>query len=336
MSLPSNRTLSKDAPSTQGYLIALLSAAILSTTAIIIRVLTESYAIPSLVLAFWRDVLVFLSLVVGLGVLRRSLLIIAPVHIRFLVLFGLVLAIFNSFWTLSVAINGASVATVLAYSSAAFTAVLGWWLLRESLNWIKLIAVAFSFTGVVMISGAFSMAAWQANLLGIFTGISSGLLYAIYSLMGRAAAQRGLNPWTTLCYTFGFATLFLLVINLFPGGVLPGTAYQMGDFYLKGRELSAWGLLILLAAGPTLAGFGLYNVSLVYLPSSVANLILTTEPAFTAFTAYLLLGERLSPIQIFGSLLILGSVVFLRVFGEGRIKSSRSKPEEVGIEYEKP
>lgn len=324
---------SRDAVSTPGYLIALLSAVILSTTAIIIHVLTESYAIPSLVLAFWRDLLVFLSLIVGLGVLRWSLLKIAPAHIRFLVLFGLVLGIFNSLWTLSVAINGASIATVLAYSSAAFTAVLGWWLLRESLNWIKVIAIFFSFTGVVLVSGAFSTAAWQANLLGILTGISSGLLYAIYSLMGRAAAQRGLNPWTTLCYTFGFATLCLLVINLFPGGMIPGTAIQRGEFYLKGLELSAWGLLILLAAGPTLAGFGLYNVSLVYLPSSVANLILTTEPAFTAFIAYLLLGERLSPIQIMGSLLILGGVVFLRIFGEGRVKSPGSKPEKVGIDY---
>ena len=73
-------------------------------------------------------------------------------------------------------------------------------------------------------------------------------------------------------------------------------------------------MLILLAVGPTVAGFGLYNVSLSYLPSSVANLILTLEPAFTATYAYFLLGERLTPVQIAGSLLILGSVIFLRMY----------------------
>jgi drug/metabolite transporter (DMT)-like permease len=72
--------------------------------------------------------------------------------------------------------------------------------------------------------------------------------------------------------------------------------------------------LFLLAAGPTVAGFGLYNVSLAYLPSSVANLILTLEPVFTAAIAYVLLGERLNGVQIGGSLMILAGVVFLRIY----------------------
>ena len=83
-----------------------------------------------------------------------------------------------------------------------------------------------------------------------------------------------------------------------------------------GNEIVGWIILFLLAAGPTLTGYGLYNVSLTYLPSSVTNLIFTTEPVFTAAIAYLLLGERLSGVQIVGSLLILTGVVFLRIFGD--------------------
>jgi len=78
--------------------------------------------------------------------------------------------------------------------------------------------------------------------------------------------------------------------------------------------VAAWGVLFLLAAGPTVAGFGLYNVSLVYLPSSVANLVVTLEPAFTVATAYLILGERLNGIQLVGSVMILAGVMFLRVY----------------------
>ena len=63
-----------------------------------------------------------------------------------------------------------------------------------------------------------------------------------------------------------------------------------------------------------MAGFGLYNVSLGYLPSSVANLVLTMEPVFTAVIAYFLLGERLNGIQIGGGLMILAGVVFLRIY----------------------
>jgi drug/metabolite transporter (DMT)-like permease len=305
---------------TRGYTIALISAGFLSTTAIFIRYLTQTYQLPALILACWRDTFVFLTLLPILALGRWAPLRVSRAHLGYLVLFGLVLAIFNSLWTLSVSLNGAAVSTVLAYCSAGFTALLGWWFLKERLDWGKILAVAFSLAGCVLVSNALDPAAWRLNLLGITTGIFSGLWYAIYTLMGRSASQRGLNPWTALVYTFGFAAVFLLAFNVFSGGRIPGTATRMADFLWLGKEWIGWGALFLLAAGPTLAGFGLYNVSLTYLPSSVANLVVTLEPAFTAVIAYLLLGERLSWIQIAGSLLILGGVVFLRVY-EGWIAS---------------
>jgi len=45
------------------------------------------------------------------------------------------------------------------------------------------------------------------------------------------------------------------------------------------------------------------------------------EPAFTAVSAYIVLGERLTPIQLIGSILTLAGVVFLRVFETKQIKS---------------
>jgi drug/metabolite transporter (DMT)-like permease len=312
---------------TRGYTIAVASAAILSTTAIFIRHLTQSYHLPPLVLAFWRDGFVAFTLLLVLRVLRPLLLQAKRQHLLYLILYGLLLAIFNALWTLSVALNGAAISTVLVYCSAGFTALLGWWLLQERLDGAKLLAVAFSLAGCVLVSGALDPAAWHTNMIGILTGVLSGLGYAIYSLMGRSAAQRGLNPWTTLFYTFGFAAVFLLFLNLLSGGHVPGAAGRLTDFFWLGNAWVGWGILFLLAAGPTVAGFGLYNVSLGYLPSSVANLILTLEPAFTAAIAYFLLGERLNGIQLGGSLMILTGVVFLRIY-EGRLASqNRLQPQ---------
>jgi drug/metabolite transporter (DMT)-like permease len=257
---------------TRGYAIALAAAATLSTTAIFIRYLTVTYDIPALVLAFWRDVFVCLTLLPVLALLRPLLLRVTRRHLGYLVGYGLVLAAFNALWTLSVALNGAAAATVLVYSSAAFTAV------------------------------------------GIVTGVLSGLGYAAYSLMGRSASQRGLNPWTTVLYTFAFATAFLLVFNLLPGAHLPGAATRPADLFWLRSALAGWGILFLLAAGPTLGGFGLYNVSLSYLPSSVANLIVTMEPAFTVVIAYLVLGERLTGTQLVGGAMIVTGVAFLRIY----------------------
>jgi hypothetical protein len=83
--------------------------------------------------------------------------------------------------------------------------------------------------------------------------------------MGRSAAQRGLNPWTTLLYTFGCAAIFLLGYNLLPGQMLPGAAARPGDLFWLGSSLAGWGMLFLLAAVPTVAALGC-KVSLSYLP----------------------------------------------------------------------
>jgi len=298
----------------RGYPIAVASAVILSTTAIFIRYLTQTYNMPALVLAFWRDFFVALTMLITLAIVRPRLLHIGRHHAAYLLAYGAVLTMFNSFWTLSVSLNGAAVSTVLVYSSAAFTALLGKWLLNERLGWVKAVAIAGCLGGCVLISGVLEPGAWQTNATGILTGTLSGLWYAGYSLMGRSASQRGLNPWTTLLYTFAVAACFLLLLNLSLGRFLPGAAVRPADLLWLGNATWGWLVLFLLAAGPTVAGFGLYNVSLGYLPSSVANLILTLEPTFTAAIAYLVLGEHLSSIQIAGSLLILGGVLFLRAF----------------------
>jgi drug/metabolite transporter (DMT)-like permease len=77
--------------------------------------------------------------------------------------------------------------------------------------------------------------------------------------------------------------------------------------------LVGWGVLLLLAVGPTIGGYGLYTVSLTMLPAATANLIVTLEPAMTAVLAFIVLGERLATLQLAGGGLILSGVILLRV-----------------------
>ncbi len=324
----------------RGYWIAFASAAILSTTAIFIRYLTDRHQVPAMVLAFWRDFFAVIVLLPILALVRASLLRVTVRHLGYLAVYGIVLAGFNLLWTYSVALNGASVATALVYSSGAFTALLGWRIFGETFSVSKVAAVIASLVGCWFVSGASMASDWRSSFTGITVGVLSGFAYAVYSLMGRSAARRGLNPWTTLFYTFGFATLVLLILILNPGGVVPGSpgrppltlltevgvlplepVLQSGtpamDLFCLGHDYWGWLVLFVLAGGPTIAGFGLYNMSLAHLPSSVANLIVSLEPAFTAAIAFLLLDERLNPAQVTGGLLILGAVVGLR-FSESR------------------
>ncbi|RJQ39793.1 MAG: EamA family transporter [Anaerolineaceae bacterium] len=316
----------KNPSSNKAYFIALASAVFLSTTAIFIRYLTLNYKLPALVLAFWRDFFVVFTLFPILFFKHRDLLSIKRDQLAYLIIYGLVLAVFNSFWTLSVSLNGASVATVLSYCSAAFTALLGYWLLKEDLGWIKIAAIACSLIGCVLVSGAYNKTAWQSNLVGILSGILAGLSYAAYSLMGRNANQRGMNPWTTILYTFAFAGMFLLVINLIPGINIPGVASQPADLFWLGADWKGWLPLFLLAAGPTVVGFGLYNISMQVLPASVANLIATSEPVFTSIFAFLIFGERLGPVELTGGFLVMTGVILLRISRNGKkVKTQLSR-----------
>jgi drug/metabolite transporter (DMT)-like permease len=285
---------------------------------------SEDYHLPALILAFWRDLFVALCMLPVFILIRPRLLRIKKNNILFLVIYGAVLALFNILWTLAVTLTGASVATVLVYSSTGFTALSGWLFLKEKLGWTKVLAIFFSLAGCLFVSGAVNIDAWQTNALGIISGSLSGLFYAMYNLLGRYATQRKINPWTTLFYTFLIAALVLLMINVLPLDFIPKTAKSPQELFVLGSQWRGWGLLILLAAGPTLIGFGLLNVSLGMLPSSTVNLILTFEPVITAVAAFFLLGERLTRIELFGSGLILAALLLVRVHSIVKVNSKDS------------
>ncbi|MCJ7825866.1 MAG: EamA family transporter [Anaerolineales bacterium] len=309
MNPPQNST----ALQTKGYINALVGTALWSSTAIFIRHLTESNLLPAIVLAFWREFLVSLTLILVLRLIRPNLIRLPKSHLSFLVLYGFILMLFNAVWTVSVALNGAAVATVLCYSSPAITALIAWRLWGEPLGLRTILAITLGLTGCIILSGAYSPAQWDVNPAGIIIGLSSGFLFAAYSLLGKTASHRGLNPWTTMTYTFAFATVFMfLMLQLSLGERLPilGGIGNPDELFWLGRDWVAWGILITLAVGPTLGGYGLYTVSLTLLPASVANLITLLEPPLTTALAYLLLGERMTSPQILGAVIIvLGLVV---------------------------
>ncbi len=296
---------------TKGYLIALIGITFWSTTGIFISILTGPYHMPPLLLALWRNLLVCLALALGLSVVRPSLLQLQKKDLGFLILFGLALAFMNATWVLSVRYNGAAVATVLVYGSAGFTALIGHWWFGERLGWSKIAAVLISLAGCVLVAEAYDPSMWGVNPLGLSLGLLSALTFALYSLSGKQAARRGLNPWNSMFYSFMMGSVFLLIFNFLPflPSSLPAVAALQPSLPLNG-----WLVLIVLSFVPTLLGFGLYNTSLVYLPASVANLLATLEPALTAVEAYLFLGERLSLIQIAGGLLVVAAVVMIRLF----------------------
>ncbi len=295
----------------RGFTIALIATVLWSTTGPLISYLSKTYSLPSLVLAFWRDLFVSFGMLVGLLIFSRARFFLERAHWKFIVLYGLTLAIFNSLWTFSVQYNGAAVATVLAFSSPAITAVLSYLVFKETFSKIKIISIALSFIGTILVSGAADPSAWKLNPAGIIFGLLTGLLFAVYNLEGKVATDKRIDSWTALLYSFAAATFFLFFFNLGNDLFIAGKA-PFADMLWLGSSVSGWGILFFLGVAPTLGGFGLYTLSMRYLSPTISNLIATLEPVFTAVWSYLFLREIMSGVQLWGSVLLLVGVVLLR------------------------
>ena len=282
----------------KGVSIALAGTAAWATTPIFIRYLLTNFALEPLTLAFWRDFIVALTLLVIFRAWKPEILRIGWHDLPFLVAYGsLSLAVFNGMWIYSVNLNGAAVSTVLAYSSPAFTVLLAWPLLKEPVTWRKGLAAMLSLAGCAAVAKAYALEVWQVNPLGILVGVLSGLLFAVYGLAGRWSASRFASPWTVMTYGFLFASLSLALSQT------PRTIFSLGTAW------NGWLILAALSIGPTLVGYGLYTVSLRHVSPSVAAVVASLEPALTAVLAVFVLLERLDWPQWLGGGVVLGAVI---------------------------
>ncbi|HTP10697.1 MAG TPA: DMT family transporter [Anaerolineae bacterium] len=315
--LESQTTTPDRAHLNSGYTLGLIGVASWSTTAIFISYLLKNFPLQPLTLAFWRDLFVVGALVLLLAIFRRTALHVDRGQRKFLVLYGASLTLMNISWTLSVALNGAAVSTVMVYASPGITAIAAHFFFKERLSPIRVLAFLGALLGAFFVAKANDPTQWNGNAAGIVIGVLSAFGFAFYSLMGKAVSQRRINSWTATLNAFGVATIFLLptaLITLALGQVSApiGTAAQYNLFSL-GTQWNGWLILFILAIGPTLGGYGFYTASLGYLPAGTANLLATLEPVLTTILAYLLLNESLSPGQFIGAGLIVLSVISLRL-----------------------
>jgi drug/metabolite transporter (DMT)-like permease len=291
----------------RGYLIAVSGVVAWSWTGILISYLLRHHPIAPMTLAFWRDVAVAGTLLIALRLLRHGAPSVAPRDRAFLVFYGAVLTLMNVTWTWSVAWNGAAVSTVLVYSSPGITALAARFMFGERLGLVRILAVAGGLAGCVLVAKATDVRQWNLNAAGVVAGLLSAVSFACFSMMGKAASRRGIDPWTATLCTFGAAALALLPIASLAMPVSGPSASLLS----LGARWDGWALLLLLVV-PTLGGYGLYTASLAYLPAGTANLIATLEPVLTTLWAHFLLGESLDAVQLFGGALILGSVASLQ------------------------
>jgi drug/metabolite transporter (DMT)-like permease len=138
------------------------------------------------------------------------------------------------------------------------------------------------------------------NHMGLISGFASAFCWGFANVWLRRVLKK-YNMWTSLIYSFMFATLFWMVINP-PWNVLSA-----------GYSGSTWVTFFGFAMISILIPHSLYYSGMRYLTASAAIITATFEPIVAIMTAFIFLNEVLEPIQIAGALLVITAIALLQI-----------------------
>jgi len=183
--------------------------------------------------------------------------------------------------------------TICYYLAPAFMLLLAPWLLKERLRRVTVVCVALSLLGLVcIVAGAGGSGA--NDLLGIACGVGAAVLYAV-AVMGNKFL-RDITPYESTAADLLIAALFL-------------APYVFAHEGLSFAALDGTGWFCLAALCLFHTGFAylLYFKALRSLPAQTTAALSYIDPLSAVLMSCLLLGERMTPLQMFGGALILGA-----------------------------
>lgn len=280
-------------------MLIILAALLWATMGVFVRAL-DAYAAGSMEIVALRAVATVAIMVPGLALWRPALLRVRRRDLWCFAGTGIASVLFfNYCYFRTITLTSLSVAAVLLYTAPAMVVVLSALLFREKPTPIKLAALGLAFAGCVMVTGAVGGGA-ALTAAGVLTGLGSGLGYALYTIFGRYALDRGYHPLTITAHTFVFASL---------GGVGLVNAPDLATRVFGQPALAAWSLAMGLVT--TVLPYALYTTGLRRVEPSRASIMATVEPVAATIIGALLFQEALTPLGLAGVGLVVVSVAML-------------------------
>lgn len=221
------------------------------------------------------------------------------------------IVLFNWCYFTSIRQMNLSIAVILLYTAPAFVTVLSFLFLKEKMNTKKIISVAGTILGCVLIAGFNVKESASISIEGILTGLGAGFGYALYSIFGKFALKK-YHTFTVTFYTFLIAAITLLPLTgiWYKGSLLLNT-----DILFYGLGLGIF---------PTVIAYLLYTKGLEKIDSSRASIIATVEPLVATLLSVFLYNESFGVIQFLGSVLILVSILQVNLGPFKRISEKAS------------
>ena len=288
-----------------GSIFILLAGILWGAMGIFVRHMNE-LGLASMEVVAVRLILTAGIMALVLAVFRRNLFKVRLRDLWIFVVNGLasvVLFTFCYFTTLS--ITSLSVAAVLLYTSPIMVIFMSALVFREKITSRKVLACAVAFGGCVLVTGVLENGgSISPQVVGFGLGAAFG--YALYSIMGRFAINRGYNSLTVMFYTFAFAAV----------GCIPLANWNtIAAFVTGGGENIPFA--ILMAFMTSLLPYTLYTFGLQYVEPGKASVMASVEPVVASLVGFFVFRETLSPLAMIGIALVFGAVILLNVKAGG-------------------
>ena len=270
----------------------LLAVFLVSTAALFAhRALAEA---TPLAIAAWRLGLAavfffLLSLIGPRGQSREPLP--SPTRLR-LCLAGFCLAAHFVTWFGALDFTPVARATLLACTTPIWTTLGSFLLGRRRPSGGDMAALAIAAGGLFLVTRAAAQSPTSTTLLGDCLGLSAGLLFGVY-LLCVEGLHRTVSSQRQVTATYMVAAVILWACLLLSGKAT--LHYSPG----------VWRALLGMTLGPQICGHTLLNWSLRHFPSSQIAFAILLEPVLSAGLAWYLLHQTITPLQIFGGLLVL-------------------------------
>ena len=279
----------------------LLSGVLWGVIGLFVRRL-DAMGFDSLQISFVRSFFSALLILGILLILRRDLIRIRLRDLWCFVGTGLFsLTFFNLCYFFTMTVTSLSVASVLLYTAPVFVTVMPAILFRERLIVTRALCLLIALAGCVLVTGVLSDAQ-SLTPIGILTGLGAGFGYALYSIFGRYALERGYHTLTINFWTFLISAICLLPLAKLKTLAAP---VLMGEF--------PWGAVLLLAVVSTVLPYLLYTYGLTGMESGNASVIATVEPVVATVVGIVSFGEQMTVGNACGMALVLVAVILLNL-----------------------
>ena len=249
---------------------------------------------------------------------KIGILKVRPRDMPFFVLFGAFK--FLSDYTLFRAFDSISVglAALLQNTAPYFVMIVSFFLFRERVGKMTLMAVMLGTFGCILISGK-ALMDQSMDVSGMASAILSAFFLGIFFIGSRINIDKGYTPATYLVLMFLFATLVSL-----PFADIPAIGEGMTDLSVLGNSL-ALGILM------TLIPYYIMSWSVKHISQVYCAVLAVSEVIFAVIIGVLYFGEGLDVQDVLGVAMLVASVAMISFLG-GREKKDSDGTDQVQAE----